>query len=121
MPSRSPLILLLAAAAFPVGGAFGQDVVPLRGEMFVAGRHVVDPPPSEPRNTHAYLTVTGPAALRLYRSLAVRDAEDLCAGGGRRMKRVGTLACSVGRGGREPSCDFGIDLRNGRLAEGRPC
>jgi hypothetical protein len=43
-----------------------QDVSPLRGEVFVAGRTPVDPPPEEPKNSHTYMTVSGPAAMRMY-------------------------------------------------------
>ena len=41
-----------------------QEVSQLRGEAFLAGKTAVDPPPDEPKNSHAYLTVSGPAALR---------------------------------------------------------
>ena len=36
-----------------------QEVSQLRGEAFLAGKTAVDPPPDEPKNSHAYLTVSG--------------------------------------------------------------
>jgi len=107
--------------ALPGAAALGQDAVRLNGEMFIGGATLVDPPPGEPTSTHAYLTVTGPAALRLYRSLPPREDDDLCRGDGRKVRRAGTLSCSIDARGKEAVCDFGVDLRSGAMAGGRPC
>jgi hypothetical protein len=107
--------------ALPAAAALAQDAVRLSGEMFIGGATLVDPPPGEPASTHAYLTVTGPAALRLYRSLPPREDDDLCRGDGRKVRRAGTLSCSIDAGGKEAVCDFGVDLQSGAMAGGRPC
>lgn len=103
------------------GAALGQDTVRMSGEMFIGGATLVDPPPGEAKNTHAYLTVTGPAALRLYRTMPAQEEDDLCRGDGRKLRRAGSLSCSIGAGGQEAVCDFGVDLRSGTLAGGPPC
>jgi hypothetical protein len=101
--------------------AMGQDAVGLSGEMFIGGADLVDPPSGVAKNTHAYLTVTGPAALRLYRNMPAQEEDDLCRGDGHKLRRAGSLSCSITVGGQEAVCDFGVDLRSGRLAGGRPC
>ena len=110
-------VLLIAPAA-----SAGDPAKPdrLRGEMFIAGATLVDPPPDEPRDTHAYLTISGDAARRLYASLKTAEAPDLCLPG-RRLKRVGHLTCSVGGRPADARCDFGLDLDAGRLAPGLVC
>ncbi len=115
---------LVAAAVFailPGRVAIGQDAVRLGGEMFIGGATLVDPPPGEAKSTHAYLTVTGPAALNLYRALAAPEQDDLCRGDGYKVKRAGALSCSIAAGGQQAACDFALDLRSGTLAGGRPC
>lgn len=101
--------------------AVGQDTTPLTGEMLVGGATLVDPPPDEARSSHAYLTVTGPAALRLYRGMPAREEDDLCRGDGHKRRRAGTLSCSIDASGRVAVCDFAVDLRSGAMADGRPC
>ncbi|MGE4074376.1 MAG: hypothetical protein AB7F22_02435 [Reyranella sp.] len=123
-PSRLALCSLLAGAglaALPGGTALGQEAVRLSGEMLIGGATLVDPPSGEARDTHAYLTVTGPAALRLYRSLPAREEDDLCRGDGHKVRRAGALSCSIDARGQAAVCDFGVDLRSGTLAGGRPC
>ena len=97
-----------------------QEVSQLRGEAFLAGKTAVDPPPEEPKNSHAYLTVSGPAALRMYRAMPAKEEPNLCEQG-KRLKRAGALVCSVTRNRRTATCDFSIDLINGALDSGRPC
>jgi hypothetical protein len=129
MRHRSPRPFVAACSLLAVGiaaglhgrPAMGQDVVRLNGEMFIGGATLVDPPPGEAKNTHAYLTVTGPAALRLYRGMTAKEEDDLCRGDGHKVRRAGALSCSIAAGGREAVCDFGVDLRSGTLAGGRPC
>lgn len=103
------------------GPAMGQDVVRLEGELFIAGQYVVDPPPTDPTNSHAYITVEGPAALSIYRNMTAAEEEDVCRGDGWRLKRTGDLYCSIAAGGEEAMCDFSLDLRSGSIAGGRPC
>lgn len=101
--------------------AVGQDATRLSGEMLIGGATLVDPPSGEAKNTHAYLTVTGPAALRLYRTMPAREEDDLCRGDGHKVRRAGTLSCSIDARGQQAVCDFGLDLRSGLPAGGRPC
>ena len=116
-PKFGLAILAFATMAQP-GSA--QQATALRGEMFVAGKTAVDPLPNEPKNSHAYLTITGPAALRMYRAMRVKDEENACEEG-KRLKRAGALVCSISANGRDANCDFSVDLIKGTLDGGRPC
>lgn len=119
---RAITSLGLACALIPstFQGALALDVSKLQGEMFVAGATTVDPPPNEPKNTHAYVTLTGPSALRMYQAMKAKAEDDLCQDD-RKIKRAGSLACSVGKNGKDASCDFAVDLVKGAIANGRPC
>ncbi len=112
------LIILVAVMMAPPASA--QQATALRGEMFLAGKTAIDPPPNEPKNSHAYVTITGPAALRMYRAMRAKDEDNVCEPG-KRIKRAGPLACSIGANGRDASCDFSVDLIKGQLNDGRPC
>lgn len=114
---KSLCVVAVATAAIP---AHAQENVALKGEMFIAGKTPVDPPPNEPKNSHAYMTVTGQAALRLYRSMRGKEEKDACQDG-RKIKRAGSLACSIASGGKDAVCDFSIDLVKGALESGRVC
>lgn len=118
----SPRFFAVALALTATGAqaAFALEVSKLQGEMFIAGATTVDPPPSEPKNTHAYVTISGPSALRLYQAMRAKPEDDLCQDG-HKLKRAGKLTCSVGKNGKEASCDFALDLVTGTAAAGRAC
>ena len=110
----------LLAAIATIATSSAQEVSQLRGEVFISGKTPIDPPPDEPKNSHAYLTLSGPAALRLYRGMTAKEEPNLCEEG-KRMKRAGALTCSITRDGRQATCDFSVDLIKGTLDGGRPC
>jgi hypothetical protein len=114
------LILGLGGLLLACVTSLAQEPAQLRGEMYIGGRTLIDPPPEEPKNSHAYLTVSGPAALQMYRAMTAREEANLCEQG-KKMKRAGALNCSLSRDGRSASCDFSIELRKGVLDGGRPC
>jgi hypothetical protein len=66
------------------------------------------------------MLLTGPAALAMYRNMRAKEEKNLCEEG-KKMKRAGPLMCSITANGREASCDFSVDLVNGKLADGRAC
>ena len=113
-------VLILGAGLLAAGACLAQEPLQLRGEVFIAGKTPIDPPPEEPKNSHAYMTVTGPAALRMYRAMTAKDEPNQCETG-KRIKRAGPLSCSLSRDGRSARCDFSVNLRSGALDEGRPC
>lgn len=110
----------LLAAMLAAVPASALDVSKLQGEMFIAGATTVDPPPSEPKNTHAYVTITGAPALRMYQAMRAKAEDDLCQDD-RKLKKAGNLSCSVGKNGKDASCDFAVDLVKGAIANGRAC
>lgn len=99
-------------AALTGQAAMAQDVLVLRGELYIAGKTPVDPPPNEPKNSHAYMLVTGPAALRMYRNMRAKEEDNPCEEG-KKMKRAGPLLCSITANRREATCDFSVDLFHG--------
>jgi hypothetical protein len=110
--------ILMPLAAHAAGDMQHPDR--LRGEMFIAGATLVDPPADEPRATHAYLTISGDAARRMYATLKAADEPDLCQPG-RRLKRLGNITCTVGARPADARCDFSINLGDGSLAPGLVC
>lgn len=112
--------LALALTAASANAGMALDVTKLQGEMFIAGATTVDPPPAEPKNTHAYVMIVGPAALRMYQNMRVKAEDDLCQDG-HKLKRAGKLSCSVGKNDKEASCDFALDLVSSQAATGRAC
>lgn len=113
-------VLVLGIGLLAAGTSLAQEPVQLGGKLFIAGKTPIDPPPGEPKNSHAYMTVSGPAALRMYRAMTAKDEPNLCETG-KRIKRAGALSCSLSKDGRSASCDFSVDLLKGVLDDGRPC
>jgi hypothetical protein len=89
--AMAALVAMLAALCF-VTPAQAQEAVALSGELFVAGRTAIDPPAREPKNSHAYFTVEGDAARRMFTSMRSKEEKDLCRGEGWKLKqrRIGT-------------------------------
>lgn len=117
------LYLALPALLLAGGPTAAQAPRPeqrLQGELLMGGATLVDPPPGEPRDSHAYFTITGEPARRLFNAMRAPVALDVCESGFR-MRQQGGLTCRMGPRGREPSCAFSIDLRSGGFGPGRPC
>jgi hypothetical protein len=116
--SAACTVLVLLSPAFAAGDMQNPDR--LRGEMFIAGKTLVDPPVDEKRDTHAYMTVSGEAARRLFNTMKAPAQADLCQPG-RRLKSAGHLRCSVGAKAADAKCDFSVDLASGTLGAGLVC
>ena len=124
--SRIPVIARIGCGAGVIGCIFAgpatsQTETPLRGTMFIAGKTLADPPPGEARNSHVYMTITGPAALRIYRSIAGKEKDDACRGDGWTQKSAGQMACVLSPDRKKAECDFSLSLIDGRTAYGRIC
>jgi hypothetical protein len=91
----------------------------LAGELLLGGAHLVDPPLGEPAGTHAYLTITGAAARRMFNAMPGPDRAGLCQPG-RRSRQAGNLTCSIGPR-TEARCDVALLVGRGETAPGRPC
>jgi hypothetical protein len=114
---------LAAGLAIVAAGGIGtaQDASKIQGHLYIAGKTPSDPPLGEPKNTHAYVTMQGPGAMRIYRAMKAREQDDLCRGDGWKIKRAGHLACSASRKEGKVECDFAVELTRGSLAAGNPC
>jgi len=121
--SRTLILLALASAitVLHAGPFTAQESAEISGGVFIAGRTPIDPPPEEARQTHAYITLEGAGALRIYQSMNVASEDDLCLGDGAKIKRVGSVSCSLQADGRSAICDFSIDMTNGQTATGKSC
>jgi hypothetical protein len=119
--SRVALAVALLAPVCFITPAPAQESVRLSGELFVAGRTAIDPPAREPKNSHAYFSVEGDAARRMFISMRSKEENDLCRGEGWKLKRAGNLYCSVAANGKDAACDFSVDMMKGALAPGKPC
>lgn len=103
------------------GPATSQTETPLRGNMFIAGKTLSDPPPGEARNSHVYMTITGLAALRIYRGIRGKPKDDACRGDGWMQKSAGQMSCVLSPDRKKAECDFSLSLIDGRTAYGRIC
>ena len=118
-------LIRVAAFCAALGGAgegLAQTARPdrLQGELLLGGATLVDPPPDEPRDSHAYFAVTGAAARRLYEAMRGAARAEGCEAG-QRLRRQGHLTCTIGSRRQDANCSFAIDLRNGAMAPGLPC
>jgi hypothetical protein len=113
------VLVALLLGATPAA-AQGLTTERLTGEALFGGATLIDPPPGEPAGTHAYLTITGAAARRMFNAMSGPVRSDACQTGWR-TKRAGNLTCSLGRRASEAQCDIALILARGELAPGRPC
>lgn len=113
-------VLAVAVLATPPAGAQNLTTERLTGEALFGGATLVDPPPGEATGTHAYLTITGAAARRMFNAMPGPARGDACQPGWR-TKRAGNLRCSLGRREADAQCDVAVLLARGELAPGRPC
>lgn len=114
------LVLVALLAGAELAAAQGLATERLAGEVLFGGATLVDPPPGEPAGTHAYLTITGAAARRMFNAMSGPIRSDACQPGWR-TRRAGNLTCSLGRRASEAQCDVALLLARGELAPGRPC
>jgi hypothetical protein len=113
--------VLLVAAGSATTQIDAQDTASLRGNLYIAGKTAIDPPPNEPKKTHAYMTIEGAAALQMYRAMNAAERDDECLGDGWRTKSAGTLQCSISANRKDARCNFSVDLIAGRLASRSAC
>lgn len=114
--------LLAVAFGIPSARASGdmQHLYRLSGEMFIAGATLVDPDPSEPAGTHAYLHVMGAPARAIFERLKAKEIADACTPG-RRVKTAGAIFCSARGKADDAYCEFALDLTRGTAATGTAC
>jgi hypothetical protein len=113
-------VTLVSAAAL-AAGAVVLHRKPLEGSLQIRGATIVDPPPAEPRDTHAAFLLQGDAARLLYEAMKVEPVEDECRADGTLRKSAGNLACLRLAGRRGYECDFAIDILRQTIEPGRVC
>src|SRR6478735_3662575 len=71
------VIMAIAALLF-AAPASAADYKPLQGTYMVGGATLIDPPESEPQDTHFYVDVEGNAARDLYKALKGKAESSVC-------------------------------------------
>ncbi|MCC2098401.1 MAG: hypothetical protein KDJ29_16005 [Hyphomicrobiales bacterium] len=121
LTKRPTVLLLLAATGFYAmsPAAFAAGPAPLKGTMYLSGRTTVDPPPNEPKNTHAGFTIEGAAAMRMFRAMKSKAEADACMDKGWVSKFAGPMFCSLAPGGKKATCYMTVSLADGKLSSSR--
>jgi hypothetical protein len=119
--TRLTAALLLAASSLHAISlaAFAAGPTPLKGTMHVSGATTVDPPPNQPKNTHAGLVIEGAAALRLFATMKAKAEPDACMDKGWVTKFAGPVFCSRAPGGRKAVCYVTFSLIDGKTSGSR--
>lgn len=107
------IALVLSAAA--------ADYRTLHGSYLIGGATLIDPPPTEARDTHLYLDLDGATARDLYRALKAKPEDGVCGAPGDLTKRQGGVQCTRVHGGNEYHCAFGVELRTQRVVAAVVC
>ena len=94
---------------------------PLTGTYMFTGKTLVDPPPSEPQDTHFVVTLDGAAARDLYQKLKATPRRDACLDDGSMTKRAGDVQCTATVKPKGHVCTFALDLAQRKLAAGAVC
>lgn len=115
---RSIVTILLLLAALPVAA---WQYNSLSGQYRIAGQTVIDPSPSEARDTHLHLELSDAAARDLYHAMKVDPKPDECTGNGAMIKTVGEMQCLRSQDGKEFQCSFAIDIANQKITGASVC
>jgi hypothetical protein len=114
-------IIVAIVIAVLCGAAGAADYQPLEGAYAIGGATLIDPPQSEPQDTHFYLDLEGRAARDLYRALKAKAVDGACGEPGDLTKRQGGVQCTMVKGGKEYHCAFGVELRTQRVVGAVVC
>ena len=115
------LILAIAALMLTAAAAFAADYQPLKGSYKIGGTTLIDPPESEPQDTHFYLDLEGNTARDLYKAIKAKAEAGICGEPGDLTKRSGGVQCTMVKGGKEYHCAFGVELRTQHVVPGVVC
>ena len=108
-------ILIAASGLIALAGAVsaedqGFTEYPLEGFALHGGVALADPDPSQPRDTHMHMVVTGASALAMFEAMAGTAEEDACTGGQMKADRDRAGVPEVlGDRGRVLFCDRSSD------------
>ena len=93
----------------------------LTGQYDITGKTSIDPPGSEPRDTHFRVYITGEAAKDLYNNMKAKPIEDLCLDDGSISKFSGHMQCTKIKNKGNYECRFAIDIQNQKIDYGWAC
>ena len=115
---RIALIIAVLVFCCP---ALAADYEALKGSYKVGGATLIDPPESEPQDTHFYLDLEGSAARDLYNAMKAKAKAGVCGEPGDLTKRQGGVQCTMVKGGKEYHCAFGVELGTQKVVGGVVC
>lgn len=111
--------LLASVLAVAAGSAAQAEGTRLQGKLFIGGFTMVDPPPDEPKNTHAGFWLEGKAAMVMYRTMKGKAQPDACHGPGWLSKYAGSAQCAYHPVKRKATCNFTLSLVDGKTHHAR--
>ena len=94
---------------------------PIKGEIAIYGKYMVDLPPNEPKDSHIYLHLEGDSAKTLWNSIKVKPEYDECLDNGSKTKRIGNMQCTQSGDGKTFDCYFSIDVQKQSIEIGTTC
>ena len=101
------------------GSVTAADWEPLSGIYAVTAENYLDPSPSEPKNSHFRIQLTGNSARDLYLAIPGDAVVDDCTGG--LSKTAGEPQCVYIEEGSRYDCAFSIDLVEHKVEYGVAC
>jgi hypothetical protein len=114
-------LVLVIAAVVIASSATAADYQSLKGTYKIGGATLLDPPESEPQDTHFYVDLEGNTARDLYKAMKAKAESGVCGEPGDLTKRSGGVQCTMVKGGKEYHCAFGIELRAQHVVPGVVC
>lgn len=94
---------------------------PIKGEMSVYGKYMVDLPTNEPNDSNIYFHLQRDSAKTLWNSMKVKPEYDECLDNGSKTKRIGNMQCTQSGDGKTFDCYFSIDVQKQSIEIGTTC
>jgi len=118
--------VLFTVALFLIGitaGTSATSILPkaLKGDYFIWGKTLIDPPKIEPKNTHFYLHLEGASAKALWKTMKVEPVYDECLDDGSTTKIIGNMQCTESKDKTCYDCYFSIDVEKQKIERGVSC
>jgi len=94
---------------------------PIKGEIAIYGKYMVDLPPDELKDSHIYFHLEGDSARSLWNSMKVNPEYDECLDNGSKTKRIGNMQCTQKVDHKTFDCYFSIDVQKQSIENGINC
>ena len=95
--------------------------MPIKGEIAIYGKYMVDLPSNESKDSHVYFHLEGDSAKSLWNSMKVNPEYDECLDDGSKTKRIGNMQCTQNVDDKTFDCYFSIDVQKQSIENGITC